>query len=229
MIEFADVCKSFRGHDVFSGLSFRVEENEVVGLLGRSGIGKSTILKMISGLVRHDSGSVRLGSDVLGHIFQEPRLIPWKTALENVSFGMRARGVDRETARQTALEYFRWLDLCGFENHYPGQLSGGMCQRVSIGRAFAVEPRVLLMDEPFSALDFDLRRSMLCLVENMLTRRPATLLYVSHDPQEVSRLAHRILILEEGGVIREAEPVPESVSSNLYSVTTGTTRSRRAM
>lgn len=224
MIEFTDVCKTFNDHRVFSGLSFRVANNEVVGLLGRSGIGKSTILKMISGFSRPDSGSVRVKSDRVGYIFQEPRLIPWKTALENLSFGLRAHGVLRETANQTARGYFEQLDLKGFENHYPSQLSGGMCQRIAIGRAFAIRPRILLMDEPFSSLDMELRHSMLQLVENMLAHTPTTLLYVSHDPHEVSRLADRLLILGERGAVLETTPMEHTDSLYNYANSTSSRR-----
>lgn len=208
MIEFSNVCKAFNGRLVFNHTSFHVRKNEIVGFLGRSGVGKSTILRMISGLVSPDSGKVKVNSSRIGYIFQEPRLIPWKTALENICFGLQAMGTGAGDAKHIALDYLEKLDLKGFENHYPNQLSGGMCQRVSIGRAFAVKPAILLMDEPFSALDLGLKDIMLGIIRDMLARQPLTLLYVSHDPEEVSRLATRLLLLLDGGIIQELTPDP---------------------
>jgi NitT/TauT family transport system ATP-binding protein len=206
MITFTDVKKSFHGRPVFNGLSFHVREHEAVGLLGRSGVGKSTVLRMICGLSIPDSGTVRVRSTRIGYIFQEPCLIPWKTALDNIRFSLLAAGVVPSKAASAARETMERLDLKGFENHYPAQLSGGMCQRVSIGRAFAVSPDILLMDEPFSALDLGLKETMFGLVRDMLSSRPLTLLYVSHDPEEVSRLSDRLLLLSDGGAIREMKP-----------------------
>ena len=210
MIEFVKVVKAFNGKQVFNQTSFRVQKNEVVGLLGRSGVGKSTILRMISGLTSPDSGTVKVNSPKIGYIFQEPRLIPWKTALENICFGLKAMGVSSKDAKDIALEYIEKLDLKGFENHYPNQLSGGMSQRVSIGRAFAIGPDILLMDEPFSALDLGLKDALLGIVQEMLAHHQSmTVLYVSHDPEEVSRLAKRFLLLIDGGVIQEFSPGPD--------------------
>lgn len=208
MIEFINVYKAFNGQPVFNQTSFTVQKNEVVGFLGRSGVGKSTILRMISGLTSPDSGTVKVNSSRIGYIFQEPRLIPWKTALENISFSLKAMGTGAKDARSIALDYMEKLDLKGFENHYPKQLSGGMCQRVSIGRAFAINPDILLMDEPFSALDLGLKDIMLGIIQDMIAQQPLTLLYVTHDPEEVSRLAKRLLLLLDGGIIQELTPDP---------------------
>lgn len=208
MIEFINVDKAFNGQPVFNQTSFTVQKNEVVGFLGRSGVGKSTILRMISGLTSPDSGTVKVNSSRVGYIFQEPRLVPWKTALENICFSLKAMGTGAKDARSIALDYMEKLDLKGFENHYPKQLSGGMCQRVSIGRAFAINPDILLMDEPFSALDLGLKDIMLGIIQDMLAQQPLTLLYVTHDPEEVSRLAKRLLLLLDGGIIQELTPDP---------------------
>jgi len=203
MIEFDNVQKTFNGHPVFNRTSFHIHKNEVVGFLGRSGVGKSTILKMVSGLTRPDSGTIKVSGSRIGYIFQEPRLIPWKTALENISFSLKATGISLKDAKQTAIEYMDKVDLRGYEDYYPNQLSGGMRQRVSIGRAFAINPDILLMDEPFSALDLGLKDVMLGIIRDMLSRQPLTLLYVTHDPDEVSRLAMRLLLLLDGGIIQE--------------------------
>lgn len=204
MIALVDVCKSFNGRPVLSKTSLAVRKNEVVGLLGRSGSGKSTILKLVAGLIRSDSGIVKVGSKKIGYIFQGHRLIPWKTALENVCFSLKAGGCATGESRKIAVEYIQKMGLAGFEDHFPAQLSGGMCQRVSIARAFAVGPDILLMDEPFSALDLELKDALLAIVHEMLTHHHAmTVLYVTHNPDELKKIANKIYTLSEGGRVEE--------------------------
>ncbi|HIP82592.1 MAG TPA: ABC transporter ATP-binding protein [Desulfocapsa sulfexigens] len=204
MIALVDVCKSFNGHLVLSKMSLEVQKNEVAGLLGRSGCGKSTILKLVAGLIRPDSGGVKVSSKKIGYIFQEHRLIPWKTALENVCFSLKASGYANGESRETAAEYIQKMGLAGFEDHYPAQLSGGMCQRVSIARAFAVKPDILLMDEPFSALDLELKDVLLSIVHEMLTdHHSMTALYVTHNPEELKKIAHKIYTLSGKGRVEE--------------------------
>lgn len=203
MIALNDVCKSFNGRPVLNKTSLTVRKNEVAGLLGRSGSGKSTILKLVAGLARPDSGGVKVGSEKIGYIFQEHRLIPWKTALENVCFSLKANGCTTGESRKTAFVSLRKMGLAGFEDHYPAQLSGGMCQRVSIARAFAVNPDILLMDEPFSALDLELKDALLAIVHEMLThQRAMTVLYVTHNPDELKKIADKIYTLAEGGRVQ---------------------------
>jgi NitT/TauT family transport system ATP-binding protein len=204
MIEFENVGKSFNGHTVLKDTSFCINGGEVAGLLGRSGSGKSTILKLISGIMAPDRGRVHVGSTRVGYIFQEPRLIPWKRVLDNVSFGLRASGHSVQESRARAMGYLERVGLSGVEHHYPGQLSGGMCQRVSIARAFAIKPDILLMDEPFSALDEALKEQLLNMTRDMLTHQDTmTVLYVSHNPEEVRWIADKTFMLNSGGVIRE--------------------------
>lgn len=204
MIELLDVCKSFNGRPVLHNTNLKVQKNEVAGLLGKSGCGKSTILKLVAGLLRVDSGVVKTGSIKVAYIFQEHRLIPWKTALENVCFGLRAGGCNRREARVRAREYIQQVGLCGFENHYPSQLSGGMCQRVSIARAFATTPEILLMDEPFSAIDTELKNRLLVIVKEMLGQhQQITILYVTHNPDELKTIADRVYTMSTGGDIEE--------------------------
>jgi len=204
MIELLDVCKSFNGRPVLHNTNLKVQKNEVAGLLGKSGCGKSTILKLVAGLLRVDSGIVRTGSSKVAYIFQEHRLVPWKTALENVCFGLRAGGCKSGEAGERAGEYIQKVGLSGFENHYPSQLSGGMCQRVSIARAFATTPEILLMDEPFSAIDTELKNKLLVVVKEMLTQhQQITILYVTHNPDELKTIADRVYTMSTGGDIEE--------------------------
>ncbi|PID96592.1 MAG: nitrate ABC transporter ATP-binding protein [Actinomycetales bacterium] len=206
MVKLEAVSKSFNGHRVLSELSFHLQEGEIVGLLGRSGVGKTTVLQVISGLTPPDSGSVRVAASRIGYIFQEPRLIPWKTAMQNVCFPLKALGLAKNEAELAGRAYLARMDLMRFADHYPHQLSGGMRQRVSIARAFVIEPDLLLMDEPFSALDPELKESMHVLIREMLTQRPITALYVSHNPAEVSKIAHKVCVLSENGELREMPP-----------------------
>ena len=206
MIEFEDVSKAFNGYTVFKGLSVRIRKGEIVGLLGRSGVGKSTKLRRITGLILPDSGTIKVNSSKIGYIFQEHRLIPWRTALGNICFGLKAMAVRDKEAKAIGQEYMEKLGLKGLENYYPHQFERDMCQRVSIGRAFAINPDLLLMDEPFSSLDLDLKDDMLSIVQDMLAQQLLTLLYVTHDPEEVSRLAKRLLLLVDGGQIQELSP-----------------------
>ena len=193
MIRFSNVTKVFNGLTVLKNLSFEIETREFISLLGPSGIGKTTILRLITGAIKPDSGYVTVTESKIGYIFQEPRLLPWRTALENISLGLRAGGMDKKQAFSIALHWMEKLNLKGFENYYPAQLSGGMRQRVSIGRALAVEPDILLMDEPFSHLDMELKISLLTMLEDLFNEFPLTVVYVTHDLLEALRLSDRVL------------------------------------
>ncbi len=214
MIEFNAVSKSFQGRPVLNDLSFHINRGEVIGLLGKSGTGKTTILQIVSGLIPQDSGTVKVNTSRIGYIFQEHRLIPWKTALENVCFPLKALGYPDKQAQEIGRDYLQKMRLQGFEGYYPGQLSGGMCQRVSIGRAFAVNPELLLLDEPFSALDPELKGTMMALMKEMLVQREVTLLYVSHNPEEVAALSHKVYMLSEGGTLGEIALDADKIGEN---------------
>ncbi len=211
MLELKEVTKRYHGQLILDRVSMAVAGNEVMGLLGPSGCGKSTILKMFAGLVRPDSGMVTRGSQRIGFVFQEHRLIPWKTAGENVSFSLRASGVAKKEA---LCQTQRILERVGLEDdidHYPNQLSGGMCQRVSIARALAIEPEILLLDEPFSALDLELKNNLLDFLRTLVREhREMTVLYVTHNPSELEGLARSIYQMTTGGQLEKtALPVPE--------------------
>ena len=165
LIDIRDVCRSFANASggallVLDDANLTVQSGQIVGLLGRSGSGKSTLLRIIAGLVPPSSGEVRCrGEAVIGPpegvsmVFQSFALFPWLTVLENVEFGLEAKGVDRAERRKWALAAIDLIGLDGFESAYPKELSGGGRQRVGFARALVVDPDILLMDEPFSALD----------------------------------------------------------------------------
>ncbi len=200
MIELCAVSKSYGGKIVLDQASMKVGTNEVTGLLGPSGSGKSTILKLLAGIIKPDTGTINLGSNRIGFVFQEHRLIPWKTAGENVSFSLQASGLNKTTALTHAKTFLQQVELDTCLNLYPAQLSGGMCQRVSIARALAIKPDILFLDEPFSSLDQDLKHNLLDFLRLMLQQhRDMTVLYVTHNPSELTDLAHSVYTLKTNG------------------------------
>ena len=203
MIKFSRVTKSFNGLKVLDNLSFEITRSEVVSILGPSGIGKTTLLRLITGTLIPDSGTVEVVSPQIGYIFQEPRLLPWRTSRENISLVLRANGTAKKEADDMAGGWIGRLGLRGFEDYYPAQLSGGMMQRVSIARAFAIEPEILLMDEPFSNLDMKLKESLLTMLEDMLREYRTTVVHVTHDLSEAMRLADRLFEVLPEGVMKE--------------------------
>ena len=205
MIVFEEVSKSFDSLEVLSGLSFHIATGQMVGMVGPSGSGKTTILKLVTGILTPDKGSVRVAEGVVGYVFQEPRLLPWRTAVDNVAAPLRARGRIKAEAREIAAHWLRRVELGGFEHYHPAELSGGMAQRVSIARAFAVEPRILLMDEPFSNVDAALKGSLMEILTSIIRERKPTVLYVTHDQAEALRLADRLVELVPGNGLRELD------------------------
>lgn len=205
VIVFDHVSKSFDSLEVLRDLSFGVAPGDILGVVGPSGSGKTTILKLITGIFAPDEGTVTVGQGVTGYVFQEPRLLPWRTALDNVAGPLRALGMDKAAARRKAGEWLQKVGLGGFELYHPAELSGGMAQRVSLARALAVEPAVLLMDEPLSSLDATLKGSLLGTLAELLKGRATTTVYVTHDLVEALQLADRIVELMPGKTLRELD------------------------
>lgn len=196
MLTFRNVTLDFGDGPVFDHFDLAIAPGRLAALLGRSGCGKTTALRLAAGLVKPDTGHVdnRFGRTAM--VFQEPRLLPWASARDNAAFGLAARGVPREARRARAEAL---LTAFGFAradlDKRPCQLSGGMQSRVAIARAFATEPDLVLMDEPFVALDVGLRRDLQDLVRQTVDRRGSAVLFVTHDVTEAIRLADRILVL----------------------------------
>jgi len=183
--------KSYGNLKVLDGVTFSVEKGEFVCLIGESGCGKTTILKIIAGLERPDEGRVEF-KDVTrpGFVFQDDRLLPWKTVYGNILFALKAMGIEDGEVVRRIIDF---VGLKGFENYYPKQLSGGMRQRVGIARALAVNPDLLLMDEPFASLDARTRERMqeelLRIVEGK------TVVFVTHSIDEAVYLADKVVVL----------------------------------
>jgi ABC-type nitrate/sulfonate/bicarbonate transport system ATPase subunit len=174
MLRFENVCVKFDEQTVIDDLSFELEEGHVYGITGASGIGKTTIINVLAGLVHPKSGNVFTDDKKIGYIFQEPRLFPWLTALENVEAVCNDK--------QKAPHYLELL-LPDSTDKYPDELSGGMKQRVSIARALAYEPDVLLLDEPFKGLDGDTKKRVMSAVSDYL--RGKTAILITHDSDEL--------------------------------------------
>jgi len=200
MIRFRNVNISFGGRTVLKDVSFEVQDHETVAVLGSSGSGKTTLLRLIAGTVKPDRGTVEVDSPKIGFIFQDHRLLPWRTAQDNIALPRRAAGKPREEARRRARSWMDRLGLQGFYDYYPRQLSGGMMQRVSIARAFAVEPEIMLMDEPFSSLDASLADALLRDLKQVLSGYRATAVYVTHEFPEALRMASRIFQLRDSTI-----------------------------
>lgn len=178
---------------VLKGLSLAVDPGEIVVLVGPSGCGKTTLLNVLSGHIKPVSGAI-IREGVIRMIYQQDGLFPWLTVAENISMGLRSTNgaVSRE---KELTELIKLIRLEGFENNYPHQLSGGMRQRVELARVLAGDSDILLMDEPFSALDYQARLRMRQELIRLLKKRPRTVVFVTHDIEEAAQLADRVLVL----------------------------------
>ncbi len=226
------VTKSFaagRGTAVMAvqNLSLDVAEGELVCLLGASGCGKSTILNMFAGFVSPDRGELRLRGEPIhgieprcGVVFQSYALFPWKTVRGNVEFGLRMRRMPRQQRRRRADLFIDLVKLTGFEDHYPAELSGGMQQRVTLARILAADPEVLLMDEPFAALDAMTRQVMQEELLRIHAQSGKTIVFITHSIDEALILADRIIVLSARpgrvkAVLPNHLPTPRTVAVQL--------------
>ncbi len=211
---------------VFDGVSLDIHRREFICVIGPSGCGKSTLIRMVAGLDEASSGEILLNGEAVtgpgpdrGMVFQGYTLFPWLTVKRNVMFGLEMRG---RTGAAVESEARQWLDMVGlakFEDSYPHELSGGMKQRVAIARALANEPRILIMDEPFGALDAQTRCQMQSYLLQIWKKVDVTILFVTHDLEEASYLADRILVMgsNPGRVVEFIDnPVPRPRSPEQF-------------
>ena len=185
-----------------NGVSLDIHDNEFICVVGPSGCGKSTLLNIIAGLSEPTSGKVYCdGKEVTGTgtergvVFQQYALFPWLTVKKNVMFALEMRGVKGKAAEEEAMKYLEMVDLAKFADHYPKELSGGMKQRVAIARAYAAEPEVLLMDEPFGALDAQTRTQLQTELLETWEKKRKTCFFITHDVEEAIILAQRVIIM----------------------------------
>jgi len=183
-------------------LSFEVEGGEFVSVVGPSGCGKSTLLYLIAGFLDVSSGTIEVDGTVVerpgtdrGVVFQEYALFPWRTVMGNVTYGLEEDGMGSEEAEALAQEYIDMMDLSGFEDSYPKELSGGMKQRVALARTLAYDPAILLMDEPFGALDQPLREALQDHLLDIWRDLEKTVIFITHDVEEAVYLSERVMIM----------------------------------
>lgn len=201
-----NIYKEYSGSNgktiALNGVSLDIKENEFVCVVGPSGCGKSTLLNIIAGLLKPTSGNVYLDGQKIegtgmerGVVFQGYALFPWRTVLKNVMFGLEIKKVPRNKAEEIARKYIKAVGLEGFENSFPKELSGGMKQRVAIARAYAVDPKVLLLDEPFGALDAQTRVQLQSELLTTWENDKKTCFFITHDVDEAIILAQRVIIM----------------------------------
>ncbi|MFH0299366.1 ABC transporter ATP-binding protein [Bradyrhizobium sp. 31Argb] len=202
------IRKSFPGKEaatqVLDGLTFDIHERDFVSIIGPSGCGKTTVFNIIAGLVDPDDGVMLYrGQEVeslrgrVGYMMQKDLLFPWRTVLDNVLLGLETKGIDPKRALDTAREYLSTFGLSGFENSYPKMLSGGMRQRVALIRTLVLDPDILLLDEPFSALDYQTRLYLEGILMEAVETFHKTVILVTHDIDEAVALSKRVVVLSQ--------------------------------
>lgn len=204
MLCIRNLTKRYNLLEVFHNLSFNIENEEIVAMIGPSGCGKSTLLKMIAGLQSVDQGEIISDSGRIAFVFQEDRLLPWETVWNNI------RLVMQENDTEKIQNLINQVGLQGFEDYYPSELSGGMRKRCGIARAFAYNSELLLMDEPFSGLDYILRQEMITMLRSIWYQQKQSVLFITHEIDEAMMVADRILILSgRPGMIKKEIILPD--------------------
>lgn len=216
-LEFRGVTKRFvtktrEPLTAISNISFRVDEGEFVSVVGPSGCGKSTLLSMTAGLYQPSEGEVLVSGEPVtgpnahvGFMLQKDLLLPWRSIVSNIEFGLEARGVAKAKRRERAMRELEHCQLKGFDGHYPYQLSGGMRQRAALARTLAIDPQIILLDEPFSALDAQTKLLLQNSFARTICESRKTTLLITHDLAEAVLMSDRILVLSErpGRVVAE--------------------------
>ncbi len=200
---------------VLREIAFTARPGEFLAIVGPSGCGKTTLLRILDGLLDADAGSILLDGRPVrapgpdrGFVFQADSLLPWRTALDNIGFGLEIQGRDRAASRRTVEALVKLVGLEGFERHYPHQLSGGMRQRVNLARALAINPEVLLMDEPFASLDAQTRELMQAELLRVWSEQRKTVIFITHQIDEAVYLADRVLVFSgRPSVVKAVLPV----------------------
>ncbi|TDT72596.1 putative spermidine/putrescine transport system ATP-binding protein [Hypnocyclicus thermotrophus] len=216
MIKLKNITKEYDDFKL-KNINFEVKKGEFISLLGKSGSGKSTILNIISGIDKNYKGEVlfknkninnyNLLEKKLAMIFQEDYLFPHLNIEKNIGFGLKMRKEKKEIIKKKVDNLLEKLGLKNFNKKYPHELSGGQKQRVAIARALAIEPEILLMDEPFSALDENLRLEMQDLIKNIHKENKVTTIFVTHDQDEAFKLSDRIILIEDGDILQTDKPL----------------------
>ncbi|MCD7982193.1 MAG: ATP-binding cassette domain-containing protein [Clostridiales bacterium] len=216
-VEMKKINKNFGDYEAAKNISFGVEQGKLAAFLGPSGSGKTTILRMIAGLEHQDSGDVVIEGNVvndvpagergIGFVFQNYALFRYMTVYENIAFGLRVQKQNRQKVDARVRELIKLVGLEGMEKRYPNQLSGGQRQRVAFARAIAPNPQLLLLDEPFAAIDAKVRKELRSWLKNMIAQVGITSIFVTHDQEEAVEVADEILIINEGRLEQKGTPI----------------------
>lgn len=221
-LELKNISISLSNKKILKSIDLKVENGEFISLLGASGCGKSTLLKTIAGIIIQDEGSIFLGGNLTDKIppykrrtvivFQDFRLFPHMTVAENISFPLKMLGINKNDSRKEAIKLLEKVELQGFEDRNVNNMSGGQMQRVALARALAAKPTVLLLDEPFSSLDINLRQTMRELVLELQSEYKITTILVTHDQKEALTMSDRIAFMHNGHI--EQYDTPENIFKN---------------
>lgn len=216
-VEMKDICKKFDDYEAAKNISFGIEQGKLVALLGPSGSGKTTILRILAGLEKQDSGDViiegKVVNDVaaskrgIGFVFQNYALFRYMTVYDNIAFGLKVQKLDKKKIHERVMEMISLIGLEGLEKRYPNQLSGGQRQRVAFARAIAPNPQLLLLDEPFAAIDAKVRKELRSWLKEMIQKVGITSIFVTHDQDEAVEVADDIIIINEGNLEQIGSPV----------------------
>ena len=216
-VELKNINKTYGSYQASRNVDFGIEKGKLIGLLGPSGSGKTTILRMIAGLETPDSGEIIIDGKVvndvpvsergIGFVFQNYALFRYMTVYDNVAFGLKVQKVDRKTIDTRVRELVKLVGLEGLEKRYPSQLSGGQRQRVAFARALAPNPQVLLLDEPFAAIDAKIRQELRSWLKEMIEKLGITSIFVTHDQDEAIEVADEIIITNAGQIEQKGTPV----------------------
>ncbi|UXV34130.1 ABC transporter ATP-binding protein [Staphylococcus sp. IVB6181] len=215
-IKIQKLTKKFKDKTVLHGLDLNIQEGSMTTLLGPSGCGKSTLLRSIAGLHDVDSGEIFINDKRIdklepkarniGMVFQHYALFSNLTVEDNISFGLKIKKLSASEIKNKVFEMIRITGLSGFEKRYPAQLSGGQQQRVALARALVMDPKVLLLDEPLSALDAQIRKTLRTLLKDIQQRLNITMILVTHDQEEAMSMSDYVYILKDGHIVQEGEP-----------------------
>lgn len=209
-VEVKNLCKKYKETKIFENLNFSIEEGEFLTLLGPSGCGKSTLLRSIAGLEEISGGEIFVeGKGISGlnprernisMVFQSYALFPNMTVSENIAFGLKMKKMSKDEIDKKVKEMISLVELNGKENNYPKELSGGQQQRVALARALAIEPKILLLDEPLSALDAKIRKTLRLQIRKLQKELNITTIFVTHDQEEALTISDRIFVIEKGNI-----------------------------
>ncbi len=216
-VEMKDICKKFGDYEAAKQINFGIAQGKLVALLGPSGSGKTTILRMLAGLEQQDSGDViiegKVVNDVpasergIGFVFQNYALFRYMTVYDNIAFGLKVQKADKQRIHARVMEMISLIGLEGLEKRYPNQLSGGQRQRVAFARAIAPNPQLLLLDEPFAAIDAKVRKDLRKWLKDMIQKVGITSIFVTHDQEEAVEEADDIIIINEGKLEQMGSPI----------------------